>query len=192
MSTVVADHHGDRRHLAGGGTPTAEAINAGRQYFKGNTDGNTHYMLLATDGAAVAATPATTATAAEAAVTAAATAGIKTIVVGIGNDPTGDATLTAMANNGGMPNTASGQKAYYQVNTTTDLVTALNTITGPDRVVQLPAVDGAAEPRLRRDRRQQRHEDPARPDPHERLGFRRRATCRSPSTAPPATTCRRA
>jgi hypothetical protein len=113
----------------GGGTPTNEAIDAGLAYFKANTDGNTHYMLLATDGLPSCDSGDDSA-AAEASVTAAAMAGVKTIVVGIGNDPTGDATLTAMANNGGMPNTASGQPAYYQVNTTTDLVNALNTITG--------------------------------------------------------------
>jgi len=107
----------------GGGTPTAEAINAGAQYFASNMDGNTHYMLLATDGQP-------TCTDAPTAVTAAANMGIKTVVVGIGNDPTGDATLTSMANNGGMPNTTPGEKAYYQVNTTTDLVNALNKIAG--------------------------------------------------------------
>jgi hypothetical protein len=110
-------------------TPTAEAINAAVQYFSTNTDGNTHYILLSTDGLPACDSNDDSA-AAEAAVTAAVTAGIKTVVVGIGDDPTGDATLTAMANGGGMPNMTAGQKAYYQVNTTSDLVTALGNIAG--------------------------------------------------------------
>jgi hypothetical protein len=112
-----------------GGTPTPEALNAGLQYFQGNTDGNAHYMLLATDGLPQCDTSDDSA-AAEMAVTAAATAGVKTIVVGIGDDPMGATTLTAMANNGGMPDTTPGNKPYYQVNTTTDLVTVLNKIAG--------------------------------------------------------------
>ena len=112
-----------------GGTPTNEAVDAAVQYFQGNTDGNGHYILLSTDGLP-SCSGANDVQNAEDAVTAAAMAGIKTIVVGIGNDPQGDAALTAMANNGGMPNTVAGQPAYYQVNTTTDLVNALNTISG--------------------------------------------------------------
>jgi hypothetical protein len=112
-----------------GGTPTAEAINAGVQYFMGNTDGNTHYMLLATDGEPSCSLGGNDVQAAEDAVTAANMAGIKTIVVGIGASGA-DAALTAMANNGGMPNTAPGQKPYYQVNNTADLTTALTNIAG--------------------------------------------------------------
>jgi hypothetical protein len=109
-------------------TPTAEAMQAATQYFQANTDGNTHYILLATDGMP-SCSGANDVQNAENAVTAAAMAGIKTVVVGIGNDPQGDAALTVMANNGGMPDT-TGSTPYYQVNTTTDLVNALNTITG--------------------------------------------------------------
>ncbi len=111
-----------------GGTPTNEAIDAAVTYFKGNTDGNAHYILLATDGLPQCDTDDDSA-AAETSVTNALNAGIKTIVVGIGNDPMGTATLTAMANNGGMPDT-TGTTPYYQVNSTTDLVTALGKITG--------------------------------------------------------------
>ena len=111
-------------------TPTAQAVNAGVQYFQGNTDGNTHYMVLATDGEPGCDPLGGDETkAAEDAVTAANTAGIKTIVVGIGASGA-DAALTAMANNGGMPNATPGQKPYYQVNNTADLVSALNKITG--------------------------------------------------------------
>jgi hypothetical protein len=100
------------------------------QYFQGNTDGNTHYMVLATDGEPGCNPLGGDETkAAEDAVTAANTAGIKTIVVGIGASGA-DAALTVMANNGGMPNTTPGQKPYYQVNNTTDLVNALDKITG--------------------------------------------------------------
>ncbi|MCU1281079.1 MAG: hypothetical protein JWM53_4625, partial [bacterium] len=112
-----------------GGTPTAEALNAGIQYFQGNTDGRTHYMLLATDGLP-SCSGGNDVQNAENAVTTAAMAGIKTVVVGIGNDPMADMTLTTMANNGGMPDTTPGNKPYYQVNTTTDLVNVLNKIAG--------------------------------------------------------------
>jgi hypothetical protein len=112
----------------GGGTPTSEAINAAVQYYQGNTDGNNHFILLATDGLPQCDTNDDSA-AAEMAVMTAATAGIKTVVVGIGSDPMGTATLTAMANAGGMPDT-TGSTPYYQVNTTQDLVTALGKIAG--------------------------------------------------------------
>jgi hypothetical protein len=109
-------------------TPTAEAINAAVQYFQGNTDGNSHFILLSTDGLPQCDSGDDSA-AAITAVQNAVTAGIKVVVVGIGNDPMGDATLTSMANAGGMPDT-SGSTPYYQVNTTNDLVTALGTIAG--------------------------------------------------------------
>lgn len=112
-----------------GGTPTNEAIDSAVTYFKGTNDGNSHYILLATDGLPQCDTSDDSA-AAEASVTAAVAAGIKVIVVGIGNDPAGDATLTTMANNGGMPNKTAGQSAYYQVNNATDLETDLKNIAG--------------------------------------------------------------
>jgi hypothetical protein len=105
-----------------GGTPTAEAIDAAVKYFQGTNNGNTHYILVATDGEPSCNDPVQS-------ITAAANAGIKTIVVGIGASGA-DATLTNMANAGGMPNMTAGQKPYYQVNNTTDLVNALNKITG--------------------------------------------------------------
>ena len=111
-----------------GGTPTMEAINAGVMYFKGNTDGRGHYMLLATDGEPGCGIADET-TGSEQAVTSAAMAGIKTIVVGIGSTGA-DATLSVLANNGGMPNMTAGQKPYYEVSSTADLVTVLNKIAG--------------------------------------------------------------
>jgi von Willebrand factor type A domain len=113
-----------------GGTPTAEAINAGVQYFMGNNDGHAHYMLLATDGEPSCDDPIgnSDTTNAENAVMTAAQMGVKTIVVGIGASGA-DAALTVMANNGGMPDT-TGTKPYYQVNSTSDLVTALDKIAG--------------------------------------------------------------
>ena len=146
----------DRRHLAhDAARRRRRQSNAAVQYFQGNSDGNTHYILLSTDGLPQCDTGDDSA-AAVTAVTAAATAGIKTIVVGIGNDPTGDATLTSMAMAGGMPNTVAGQSAYYQVNSTTDLVNALNTITGQLVSCSYPLSMAPPNPGLRRDRRQQR------------------------------------
>jgi hypothetical protein len=108
--------------MPNGGTPTAEAIDAAVQYFNGANDGNTHYILVATDGEPSCNDPV-------ASITTAANMGIKTIVVGIGASGAAT-TLTNMANAGGMPNTTPGQAAYYQVNNTADLVSALNKITG--------------------------------------------------------------
>jgi hypothetical protein len=111
-----------------GGTPTNEAVDAAVQYFQGNSDGNSHFILLATDGLPQCDTQDDSAAAITSVMNAVA-AGIKVVVVGIGNDPQGDMTLTSMANAGGMPDT-SGTTPYYQVNTTNDLVTALGTIAG--------------------------------------------------------------
>jgi hypothetical protein len=111
-----------------GGTPTTEAINAAVMYLQGLNDMHTHYILLATDGEPMCGFGDET-TAAKQAVTAAANAGIKTIVVGIGSTGA-DATLSQLAMNGGMPNTTAGQKPYYQVTTTADLVSVLNNVAG--------------------------------------------------------------
>ena len=51
-----------------------------------------------------------------------------------------------MANAGGMPNTTPGEKPYYQVNNTTDLVNALNKITGQLVSCTYPLSDGAGQP----------------------------------------------
>lgn len=111
-----------------GGTPTGEAINAAVMYLQGLNDMHTHYILLATDGEPECGLGDET-TAAEQAVTAAANAGIKTIVVGIGSTGA-DATLSTLAMNGGMPNTAPGAKPYYQVSSTSDLEMVLKNVAG--------------------------------------------------------------
>ena len=110
-------------------TPTAEALNAAVAYYQGNNDGRDHYILLSTDGLPQCGLTDEV-TSAETAVADAAKAGIKTIVVGIGTDAMADATLTTMANNGGLPNTTPGEKPYYEVATTADLVKVLQTVTG--------------------------------------------------------------
>ena len=115
-----------------GGTPTTATLNAAVSYLQGLSNMHTHYLLLATDGEpnCGAGGGNSDAAAAEQAVTAAATAGIKTFVVGIGANTGADATLTQMAMNGGVPNMTPGQKAYYEVSSTTDLVTVLNKVAG--------------------------------------------------------------
>ncbi len=110
-------------------TPTAEAMQAAIQYYQGNNDGRDHYVLLSTDGLPACGLTDEV-TAAEGAVADAAKAGIKTIVVGIGTNTMADATLTTMANNGGLPNATPGEKPYYEVNTTADLVKVLQTVAG--------------------------------------------------------------
>jgi hypothetical protein len=129
-----------------GGTPTTEAINAGMMYFQGTNDGNAHYMVIATDGLPACDT-SDDSSAAEAAVTNAANAGIKTVVVGIGDDPTGDATLNVMAMNGGMPQTG-GASSYYQVNSAADvemvLMNVVKLILACDYVLPMTPADPSA------------------------------------------------
>jgi len=114
-------------------TPTTATINAAVSYFKGLSNGHDHYLLVATDGepnCGTGTSPYTEATLAEMAVTDAANAGIHTFVVGVGGTVDADKTLAQMALNGKEPNTAPGQKAYYSVSTTSDLITVLSGITG--------------------------------------------------------------
>jgi von Willebrand factor type A domain len=116
-------------------TPTEAAMNAAVAYMKTLTDTNPKYLLLATDGlpncvpndknAGDDDSPGATT-----AVMNAAAAGFSTFVVGIGNTM-GDATLNGFATAGGEPQTGSADgNSFYEVNSTADLVTALNKIVG--------------------------------------------------------------
>ena len=114
----------------GGETPTTAAINSAVAYYATLNDARPHYLLLATDGLPNCGTGGDDSTNAENAVSAAAKAGIHTFVVGIGNDPQGDMTLTQMAKNGLEPDTTPGQSAYYQVSVAQDLVNVLSKVAG--------------------------------------------------------------
>jgi hypothetical protein len=116
-------------------TPTESAVNAATAYMKTVTDTNPKYLLLATDGLPnckpgdKAATDDDTPGATTAVMNAAA-AGFPTFVVGIGNTMGEDA-LNGFATAGGMPQTGSpDMNSFYEVNSTADLVTALNKIVG--------------------------------------------------------------
>jgi hypothetical protein len=127
----------------GGNTPTRDAVASGGTYVAGLTDPNPKYLLLATDGlpncpagcsltnpsmmCTMTDNPAED-TAATAAVAGVAAMGIPVFVVGIGSTGA-DATLTAFANAGGVPQTG-GATAFYQVNDTAQLVAALSKILG--------------------------------------------------------------
>ncbi len=116
-------------------TPTRAAVDAAAAYMKTVTDTNPKYLLLATDGLPNCipgdnnvgdddSAGATTA------VMNAATAGFKTFVVGIGNT-NGVATLNQLAMAGGEAQVgAADGNSFYEVNSTADLVTALNKIVG--------------------------------------------------------------
>jgi hypothetical protein len=116
-------------------TPTEQAIDAAVAYMGGVKDTNPKYLLLATDGLPNCSpsggnvvadnTPGTTT-----AVMNALAAGFPTFVVGIGNTM-GTAALNMFATAGGEPqvNSADGN-SFYEVNSTSDLVTALNKIVG--------------------------------------------------------------
>jgi hypothetical protein len=116
-----------------GRTPTRTAlINAGA-YLAASPDMNPKYILLATDGAPNCA-PAGLTTAmpdtdgAISAVKSVVAKGIPVFVVGIGNLPDAQATLTAMAIAGERPQAADPR--YYPVSSTGDLITVLETIGG--------------------------------------------------------------
>jgi len=116
-------------------TPTEAAVNAAVTYMQTLTDTNPKYLLLATDGLPNCKPGDRNVTdddspGAEMAVTSAKTAGFPTFVVGIGNTM-GTATLNQLAMNGGEPQVGSADgNSFYEVNSTADLVTALNKIVG--------------------------------------------------------------
>jgi hypothetical protein len=116
-------------------TPTEAAVNAAVTYMQTLTDTNPKYLLLATDGLPNCKPNDRNvmdddSAGAEAAVTNAKTAGFPTFVVGIGNTM-GVATLNQLAMNGGEPQVGSADgNSFYEVNSTSDLVTALNKIVG--------------------------------------------------------------
>jgi hypothetical protein len=116
-------------------TPTRTAVNAAAAYMATLTDTNPKYLLLATDGLPNCMPNAPNVSdddsmGAATAVTNAATAGFHTFVVGIGNT-NGVATLNQLAMAGGEAQVGSADgNAFYEVNSTADLVTALNKIVG--------------------------------------------------------------
>ena len=116
-------------------TPTESAMNAATAYMKTLTDTNPKYLLLATDGLPNCAPGGKNMSSddspgATTAVTNAAAAGFPTFVVGIGNTM-GETTLNGFATAGGEPQTGSADgNLFYEVNSTADLVTALNKIVG--------------------------------------------------------------
>jgi len=117
----------------GGHTPTRLAETSGATYLMSRADPNPKYILLATDGIPNCIPGAQSQTTvdsmgAEQAVLDAATAGIPTFVVGVGNVADAVATLTQMAINGGRPQAAAPR--YYPVSSTADLVSVLTTIGG--------------------------------------------------------------
>ena len=133
-------------------TPTRTAVDAASAYMKTVTDTNPKYLLLATDGLPNCI-PADSnvgdddSAGATTAVMNAATAGFKTFVVGIGNT-NGVATLNQMAMAGGEAQVGSADgNSFYEVNSTADLVTALNKIVGmvASCTIPLTGVNGMLE-----------------------------------------------
>jgi hypothetical protein len=121
----------------GNGTPTGDAIKAAVTYLKTLSDPNPKFILLATDGepscAGTTKDSTTARTYAVQAVTDAATAGFKTIVIGVATTKaTASQALNDMAVAGGMPRADSNPLAtkFYLASTKDELVTSLKTITG--------------------------------------------------------------
>ena len=131
--------------MPGGTTPTRDAITYGAAYLQGLTDSNPKFLLLATDGlpncppgcaAMTNASAACTMTdnptedlAVEAAVMMAASEGIKTFVIGIGNVATAQSTLNQLAIDGGEAQTGSAT-SYYAATDEAVLEAALTSIVG--------------------------------------------------------------
>jgi hypothetical protein len=129
----------------GGNTPTRDAITYGMMYLQTLTDTNPKFLLLATDGlpncpagCASMTKPTTACTmtdnpsedaAAAAAVMMAATQGIKTFVVGIGDVSSALNTLNQLAIEGGEAQTG-GATSYYAATDEAALEAALTAIVG--------------------------------------------------------------
>jgi hypothetical protein len=116
------------------GTPTRAVITGAVDYLKSLTDTNPKLILLATDGVptcGMSATGTVSATTNDAtaptAIATARDAGFKTFVVGIGTSAA-EATLSAMANAGGLPR--NGTPSYYPVSSADDLASAIRTLIG--------------------------------------------------------------
>lgn len=121
----------------GVGTPTGAAINAAVTYLKTLTDTNPKFILLATDGeptcAAMGSNNAQARTFAVQAITDAATAGFKTVVVGVATTKTATTqALNDMAVAGQMARVDADPTApkFYLASTKDELVQALQQIAG--------------------------------------------------------------
>jgi von Willebrand factor type A domain len=133
-------------------TPTRTAVNAAAAYMATLTDTNPKYLLLATDGLPNCIPGGGNvgdddSAGAKTAVMNAATAGFKTFVVGIGNT-NGVTTLNQLAMAGGEAQVGSADgNSFYEVNSTADLVTALNKIVGmvASCTIPLTGVNGTLE-----------------------------------------------
>jgi Mg-chelatase subunit ChlD len=122
---------------AGNGTPTGAAINAAVAYLKTLTEPNPKIILLATDGEPTCAATGSNTAAAQAfavkAITDAATAGYKTVVVGVATTKTATTqALNDMAVAGQMARVDPDPTAtkFYLASTKDELVKALQKITG--------------------------------------------------------------
>jgi von Willebrand factor type A domain len=127
----------------GGDTPTRDAVTFGAAYLQTLTDTNPKFLVLATDGqpncpagCAPMATPPAACTetdnptedaAAEAAVMMAASQGIRTFVIGIGNVATAQNTLNQLAIEGGEAQTGT-TTSYYAATDEASFELALNSI----------------------------------------------------------------
>jgi len=121
----------------GNGTPTGDAVKAAVKYLKSLADPNPKFILLATDGEpsckGTSEGSTNARTYAVQAVTDAASAGIKTVVVGVATTKSSATqALNEMAIAGQMPQSSGDPAApkYYLASTQDELVRALVEITG--------------------------------------------------------------
>ena len=119
----------------GNGTPTGDAIDQGLAYLQSLTDGNSKYILLATDGEPSCPKPSDSArTIAVQSVANAAAAGVHTFVVGVATTKASASTaLNDMAVAGMEPRNSDPNPLatrFYLANTKDELVDALQVITG--------------------------------------------------------------
>jgi hypothetical protein len=130
-----------------GTTPTADTINSAVAYLQGVSDGNTKYIVLATDGEPNSCGGNGDDSAnAEKAVADAAAAGISTFVVGIGTTGGAQATLNKMAIAGKQAQ--AGAVSYYPVTSQAALETVLQNVTGQIVSCSYPLTQAPANPDL--------------------------------------------
>jgi hypothetical protein len=117
----------------GGNTPTQTAVRAASWALGGVTDGNAHFIVLATDGQPNCASGGSSGTSDEVgavqAVADAAAFGIRTFVIGVATDSRSQAVLEAMARSGQTART-SVVPAYYPAGSQAEFEAAIGAIAG--------------------------------------------------------------
>jgi hypothetical protein len=123
-----------RRTEPDGNTPTRAALDNAADYFRANPTTRRRFVVLATDGEPNCGSPLNDVVASIAALRS---AGVDTFVLGI---PGPRDSLNAMARAGGRAR--AGSTAFYEANTTRELVNSVNAIVGATNTCEYPVPAG--------------------------------------------------